>query len=158
MKGGGESMKVKSLFFPFPSCDGWFQPKVLSLQVKKISTVILINKCLDLAFATLMVERKKFRLHSEGFFCTVLRRLWQSSCHSWIKKRNSTLGHYFPLFVVVFFNYAGKTGTLAEAGLRITAGKLRMAWMRMPRAWKRKEMGHPVLHTSSAGFSLSSYF
>lgn len=57
-----------------------------------------------------------------------------------------------------FFNYAGKTGTLAEAGLRITAGKLRMAWMRMPRAWKRKEMGHPVLHTSSAGFSLSSYF
>lgn len=125
--GGGEIHEgEKTFFFLFPGCDGWFQPKVLSLPVKKISTVILINKCLDLAFATLMLERKKFKLH-RFFFSVVLRRLGQSSCHSCIKKRNLTLGHYFPLFVWVFFNYEGKTGTPTEADLRITTGKLRMA-------------------------------
>lgn len=71
---GENPWRWRAFFFSFPSCDGWFQPKVLSLPVKKISTVILINKCLDLAVATLMLERKKFTLHSVSFFCTGLRR------------------------------------------------------------------------------------
>lgn len=55
---GGSPWRWKAFFFPFPSSDGWFHPKVLSLPVKKISTVILINKCLDLVFATLMWKKR----------------------------------------------------------------------------------------------------
>lgn len=151
-------MKVKSLFFsPFPSCDGWFQPKVLSLPVKKISTVILINKCLDLAFATLMLERKKFKLHS-GFFSIVLRRLGQSSCHSCIKKRNLTLGHYFPLFVWFFLIMKERL----EHSQRLIWGLQQANWgwhrWECQELGKGKEMGCSVLQTSSVGFSLSPWF
>lgn len=65
-------MKVKSLFFfPFPCCDGWFQLKVPSFPLKKISTVILINKCLDLAVATLMLEGEKLMLGCFSFFVCI---------------------------------------------------------------------------------------
>lgn len=141
-------MKVKNLFFSFPSCDGWFQPKVLSLPVKKISTVILINKCLDLAVATLMLERKKFTLHSVGFFSQGSERvrLGESSCHSCIKKRDLLLD----ITSHCFLHFTGKTGAPTEAGLRKTMGKLWMTYeaakcSEKGRKWANLSYWPPVL-------------
>lgn len=48
MEGGKKkSMKVKSSSPTLPSHDGWLLLKVLSLSMKKISTVILMNKHRD---------------------------------------------------------------------------------------------------------------